>query len=602
MAEHILPKTNLRKSNLRELMRPFRGLVWLGVVLGACGALTSLIPFIGIVELARLFLASDISDIADAIIPVVFAIVAGLAMGWICTVIGLWLTHIADQRMQAELRRALVRKLGQVPLGWYSEHTSGAVRKAAQDDLDDLHHMVAHHQVELVAAFALPLAGLGYLFWLDWRLALLAVVTLPIYLVSYAWMMRGFGEKMQQLDKDFGRVSAAIVEFVHGIAVVKVFSQTGRAHRNYQQAVEDFSRRYTSWVTPLVRLEAVTSLALSVPVIMLVSLAGGAWLVVNTGIQPIDVLATTLIAVMIPQTILTLSQGLTAQQKAKAAAGRIDQLLEVEPLAVTSEPKEPKDAGLLFKQVSFVYTQDRPVLSDITLRCHPGSITALVGSSGAGKSTLAKLVPRFYDVAQGAVLLGDVDVRDIDPDNLYRHVGFVLQETQLLAGTVADNLRLGRPDASDQELVDAARSACIHEKILSFPQGYQAVIGKDAFFSGGEAQRLSIARTLLADAPVLILDEATAHADPESEAQIQQALSCLVRNRTVLVIAHKLHTITEVDQIAVLDGGRLVECGSHRQLLAESKHYAELWRLYNSAEQSEKAMSGEAQVISGVSS
>ncbi|WP_445354149.1 ABC transporter ATP-binding protein [Microbulbifer sp. EKSA008] len=602
MAEHILPNSNLRKSNLRELMRPFRGLVWLGVALGACGALTSLIPFIGIVELARLFLAPDISDIAEAIIPVVFAIVAGLAMGWICTVIGLWLTHIADQRMQAELRRALVRKLGQVPLGWYSEHTSGAVRKAVQDDLDDLHHMVAHHQVELAAAFALPLAGLGYLFWLDWRLALLAVVTLPIYLVSYAWMMRGFGEKMQQLDKDFGRVSAAIVEFVHGIAVVKVFSQTGRAHRNYQQAVEDFSRRYTSWVTPLVRLEAVTSLALSVPVIMLVSLGGGAWLVVNTGIQPIDVLATTLIAVMIPQTILTLSQGLTAQQKAKAAAARIDQLLEVAPLAVTSEPKEPKDAGLLFKQVSFAYTQDRPVLSDITLRCRPGSITALVGSSGAGKSTLAKLVPRFYDVTQGAVLLGDVDVRDIAPDNLYRHVGFVLQETQLLAGTVADNLRLGRPDASDQELEDAARSACIHEHILSFPQGYQAVIGKDAFFSGGEAQRLSIARTLLADAPVLILDEATAHADPESEAQIQQALSCLVRNRTVLVIVHKLHTITGVDQIAVLDGGRLVECGTHRQLLAEGKHYAELWCLYNSAEQSEKAMSGEAQVISGVSS
>ncbi|WP_444933288.1 ABC transporter ATP-binding protein [Microbulbifer sp. JTAC008] len=602
MAEHILPNSNLRKSNLRELMRPFRGLVWLGVALGACGALTSLIPFIGIVELARLFLAPDISDIADAIIPVVFAIVAGLAMGWICTVIGLWLTHIADQRMQAELRRALVRKLGQVPLGWYSEHTSGAVRKAVQDDLDDLHHMVAHHQVELAAAFAMPLAGLGYLFWLDWRLAMLAVATLPIYLVSYAWMMRGFGEKMQQLDKDFGRVSAAIVEFVHGIAVVKVFSQTGRAHRNYQQAVEDFSRRYTSWVTPLVRLEAVTSLALSVPVIMLVSLAGGAWLVVNTGIQPIDVLATTLIAVMIPQTILTLSQGLTAQQKAKAAAARIDQLLEVAPLAVTSEPKEPKDAGLLFKQVSFAYAEDRPVISDITLRCRPGSITALVGSSGAGKSTLAKLVPRFYDVTQGAVLLGDVDVRDIDPDNLYRHVGFVLQETQLLGGTVADNLRLGRPGASDQELVDAARSACIHEKILSFPQGYQAVIGKDAFFSGGEAQRLSIARTLLADAPVLILDEATAHADPESEAQIQQALSCLVRNRTVLVIAHKLHTIAGVDQIAVLDSGRLVECGTHRQLLAEGKHYAELWRLYNSAEQNEEAMNGGAQVISGVSS
>jgi ATP-binding cassette subfamily B protein len=207
-------------------------------------------------------------------------------------------------------------------------------------------------------------------------------------------------------------------------------------------------------------------------------------------------------------------------------------------------------------------------------------VTALVGTSGAGKSTLAKLVPRFYDVTGGAVLLGGVDVRNIAPDVLYRHVGFVLQDVQLVHGTVADNLRLGRPEVSEAEVFAAARAAQIHDRILALPRGYRSVIGEDAVLSGGEAQRLSIARTLLADTAVLILDEATAHADPESEAQIQDALSAVARGRTVLVIAHRLATITGVDQIVVLDQGRVRECGTHSELLAANGLYARMWRSY----------------------
>ncbi|WP_133492339.1 ABC transporter ATP-binding protein [Alcanivorax sp. 24] len=569
-----------RKTNepLYQLRYPVAGLIRLGVLLGGVGALTSLLPFVAIVELGRVLLSPGPLDIERVAITAL-VIALALVLGWLCTGLALWATHVADHRMQAALRRDLVRVLGRVPLGWYSDKTSGAIRKAVQNDLEDLHHLVAHHDVERIAALVLPASGLLYLCWLDWRLMVLAVVTFPVYAVAYVWMMRGFGDKMVQLDASFSRVSAAIVEFVHGITVVKAFGQTGRAYQGYREAVHDFSERYAGWVRPLLRLEALSSLALSAPVILLATLAGGAWFLSRGWVGPLDVMAAALVGMALPQTLLTFNQGMVAQRNAQAAAKRIASLLSTELLPESRHPRQPAGSAVEFEQVSFRYGDGHEVLSDISLHCRPGTVTALVGRSGAGKSTLATLVPRFHDVGAGTVRIGGVDVREIAPEVLYRKVGFVLQNAQLVRGTVRDNLCLGRPDAEDSAIIEAARAARIHDRIVALPRGYDSVIGEDAVFSGGETQRLSIARMLLADTPILILDEATAHADPESEARIQDALSVLAKGRTVLVIAHRLASVMTADHIAVLDGGRITELGGHEALLRRDGLYAHLWRL-----------------------
>ncbi|MET7640825.1 ABC transporter ATP-binding protein [Streptomyces sp. NPDC005438] len=576
------PRARTTAEAMRELRAPVRALTRSGLVIAGVGALSQLLPYVAIVELARGLLAPGEPDRARIITVSVVAVV-GMALGWTANGLALWLTHVADARVQALIRRRLVTRLGRVPLGWYTDSSSGQVRKAAQDDIDDLHHMIAHHEVDLVEAIVLPLAALSYLVWIDWRLALLALASFPVYAAAYAWMWRGFADKMAQMDAGFGRVSAAIVEFVHGIAVVKSFGRLGRAHEAYRRAVRDFAEQYAGWVRPVIRVEAVTSMVISAPVVALVGAVGGAWYVAHGWVTPLDVLAEILVAMVLPSTIQRLNTGISAQQRARAAAERITTLLDTPPLPVPEQPRTPRGNEVRFRDVHFGYG-DKRVVNGVDLHCPAGTVTALVGPSGAGKSTLAHLLLRFHDVDSGSVEVGGVPVSDMRPEDLYRSAGFVLQEVALLHGTVADNLRLGRADATDEELVAAARAAQIHDRVLQLPRGYDSVVGEDVDFSGGEAQRLSVARVLVADTPVLVLDEATASTDAESEARIQRALSAVAADRTVLVIAHRLSTIVGVDQIAVLDEGRVVELGTHERLLALNGRYARMWAAHEAVE------------------
>jgi ATP-binding cassette subfamily B protein len=479
--------------------------------------------------------------------------------------------------MQAILRRKIVATLGTLPLGWFGKNTSGSVRKKTQNDIADLHYLVAHQAVETVGAVATPVFGVGYVVFLDWRLALVAVATLPVYIAAYAVMTRDMDVKMAEMNKGIEAISSTIVEFVAGISVVKAFGQAGKAHSRYRSAAIAFGDAYGGWVGPMLRIDALSSISLSAPVVLLVNLLGGVWFVSAGWVTPLDVIAAALIAMALPVSILAVSFGMQARREASAAAGRLVELFETLALPEPVQPVSPDSSEVGFDNVRFSYDGMTEVLRDVSFAMPTGSVTALVGASGSGKSTLATLVLRFHDVTDGSVTIGGVDVRNIATTELYRHVGFVLQDVQLLNESVLDNIRLGRPEADLDTVRVAARAAQIDERILALPRGYDSVIGEDAVLSGGEAQRVSIARAILADTPILVLDEATAFADPESEAEIQRALSTLARGRTILVIAHRLESIMDADRILVLDRGEIVEQGTHAELVAATAHYSRMW-------------------------
>lgn len=565
-----------KNTALGDTLAPVENRIRIAMAMQVIASAATIVPYVAIVELGRILLSGDADTYGD-VLPVVWIVVAGLGARAAFGSGALLVTHYADVTMQAILRRKIVATLGALPLGWFGKNTSGSVRKKTQNDIADLHYLVAHQAVETVGAVATPLFGIGYVAVLDWRLALVAVATLPVYIAAYASMTRDMDVKMAEMNKGIEAISSTIVEFVAGISVVKAFGRTGKAHSRYRSAAIAFGDAYGGWVGPMLRTDALSSISLSAPVVLLVNLLGGVWFVSAGWVTPLDVIAAALIAMALPTAIMAVSFGMQARREASAAAGRLVELFETPALPEPDEPKSPNSTEVGFDKVRFSYDGTTKVLQDITFAMPSGSVTALVGASGSGKSTLATLVLRFHDVTGGSVTIGGVDVREIATVELYRHVGFVLQDVQLLNESVLDNIRLGHPEADIDTVRDAARAAQIDDRILALPRGYDSVIGDDAMLSGGEAQRVSIARAILADTPILVLDEATAFADPESEAEIQRALSTLARGRTILVIAHRLESIMDADRILVLDRGEIVEQGTHDELVAATGHYSRMW-------------------------
>jgi len=565
---------------LKDLMRPVAPTLAIGRLLAVISGILAVVPYIALVQIGAVLLDAAGADAAvdgDEVNLWLRILVIAFTLRLAVYFIALLITHFADIKLGHLIRLRMVRRFSRVPLNWFTSTNSGRVRKALQDDVSVVHHLIAHQPVDGTVAVVMPFALMVYAFVIDWRIGLLSVATLPLYLLAMSIAMRGMGEKTVQMDQKLGVVSARMVEFVTGITVVKAFGRVGRAHRAYQKAAEEFQDFYYDWVRPLITVSSLGMSLLAVPLVLLVNIGGGTWLVRQGYVTAADVLATSLIALLIPYGIEVLSGAMWSRQLAGAASRRLTDLLETPVLAEASERATPNGHDVVFENVGYSYGEGPDAelaLDDVSFTLRQGTVTALIGPSGSGKSTIATLLARFDDPRSGEIRLGGAPVDRID--DLYSHVGFVLQDPQLPSISIRDNIALGRPDAADEQIREAAAAARILDEIEELPNGFDTVYGADSGLSGGQAQRIAIARAILVDAPVLILDEATALTDPESQHQIQQALSELARGKTVLLIAHRPEVIKGVDQIVLVENGRVVAAGTHEELL-EQPGYARLW-------------------------
>lgn len=548
---------------LKDLLQPVAWRLNLGRLLAALSAILAVGPYIALVKIGALLIdAGGDSDRIDSdevnrwLMVLLGTFVARLMIYFIA----LGITHFADVALGRNIRLRMVKRFAKVPLSWFTSTNSGRVRKGMQDDIGTVHYLIAHQPVDGTVAVIMPLALMIYAFVVDWRLGLLSIAVIPFYLAAMMVGMKDMGVKTVEMDKRLGDVSARMVEFVTGISVVKAFGRVGRAHRAYQKSADEFYDFYLDWVKPMMVVSSVGQSILAVPVVLLVNLGGGMLLVHNGHVGVADVLATSLIALLVPYALETMMNSAWSQQVAGAAALRLIGLLET---PVLEEPDAghagvPASNEVVFDHVTYSYLgADSPAVDDVSFTLAEGTVTALVGPSGSGKSTIATLLARFDDPQSGTVSIGGVPVRDIA--DLYSHVGFVLQDPQLTGVSIRDNIALGRPDATEAQVREAAAAARVLDEIDALPGGFDTVYGSETGLSGGQAQRIAIARALLVDAPVLVLDEATALTDPESQHEIQQALSTLAVGRTVLVIAHRPEAIAGVDRIIHVADGRITD-------------------------------------------
>ena len=554
------------------------------VALSAVNGLLSLVPFILLWLVVRtLLIAKGNLSNTPLIDYALWAFVISVA-NVLLYFLALMLSHLAAFRIETNMRRKAMQRLMRAPLGYLDEQNTGRMRKIIDEDSAQTHTFVAHLLPDVASCVVAPIGVIVLLFAVDWQLGAAAIIPLVGAIGIMGYMMNPKNNQFQRLYLDAQeKMGAEAVEYVRGIPVVKVFQQTVFSFKRFYDSIisyRDLVIKCTLvWRTPMsFYILAINAFAfILVPTAIILIGHGG-----DTSTIIANVILYVVIAPLIASNVMKamyLSQDLFM---ANEAVERLEQLTDIAPLSQHDEPKRAEAYDIRFNDVSFRYEgAEKDAVSHINLTIPEGKTVALIGASGSGKTTIARLIPRFWDVRHGSVTIGGIDVRDMRKDELMRNVSFVFQNTRLFKTSLIENLRYGNPDATTEQINRAIDLSQSREIIDRLPQGLDTIIGAEGtYLSGGEQQRIVLARAILKDAPIVVLDEATAFADPENEQLIRKALAHLTQGKTVLMIAHRLTTVQDADSIVVVDNGKIVEQGTHKELLSEEKYYHRMWNEY----------------------
>ena len=576
------PKEKQGVARLFELAGQRGRKLTLACVLSVLSSAARIVPFFTIYGVVRELLAhyQEPSMVNQNAILMLCAVTFGAALVYgLCAFISSALSHTAAYEIIYDLRLQLMEKLSRVSSGFFTGTTQGAIKKVVSDDSNQIEAFLAHHLCEIAAAVATPVFTLLYLFGMDWRLAIVTLLPILISLVLLSDCLKQPNKAALQVELHDAqeRMQGTVVEYIHGMSVIKVFNRTLSAFQRYEGDLNHFTdvvdRTARANAKPMGAYYAFfgAQLLFLLPAVLLL---------IPTAESYLDFLPVILLFFLVgsglKEPMENLMQMVILSGRIVEGVSRIDNILRQQE-ADQDGAGDPTMFDVEFSDVEFAYTEGIPAAGHVSFHLPQGTVTGLVGPSGGGKSTLAQLLLRFYEPQRGTIRIGGVDIREIPPARLMELVAYVFQDSVLFTDTIENNIRMGNTKATMEEVEQAARNAGIHEVIQALPQGYQTVVGRDdAYLSGGEKQRLAIARVFLKDAPIIILDEATAYADAENEAKVQAAFAKLAQNKTVLMIAHRMKTVERADQILVMDKGKLVGTGTHEELLTGCETYKRL--------------------------
>lgn len=578
-----------KESNLSRLMKyagKYKYFTYASWVLSAISAIIGLLPFIFIWKIIKevLDVAPNFSEatslIYNGILSMTFAVVSFLIY-----IIALMCSHIAAFRIATNMRIDITEYIAKLPIGYIDKFGTGKLRKIINDSTGATETYLAHQLPDKYAALATPVGLLVLLFIFDWRLGLLSLVPVALAFIIIATMTgKRMAEKMKQYGNALENMSNEAVEYVRGIPVVKTFGQTVFSFKKFKKTIDE----YEKWVIAYTK-------DLRIPMMLYTTaingvfafLIAGALLFTRNGITNEFLLNLIFYIIITPTISLTLTKLMYISENNMIVAdalSRIDSILNLKPLIKCEHSKIPSDFSIELSNVHFSYDKNKEVIKDVSMKIKSGTTVALVGPSGGGKSTLATLIARFFDVDSGSIKIGNIDIKDISKENLMNYISFAFQNSKLIKASILDNIKLGKEDVTDEEVLNALKSAQCNDIIEKLPEGINTIIGtKGVYLSGGEQQRIAIARAILKDSPIVILDEATAFADPDNEVKVQKAFTELTKAKTVIIIAHRLSTIKNVDCIYVVKDGKIVESGNHNELILKNGLFAKMWNDYLSS-------------------